>query len=379
MENDLYKKLAKHLDNLPGGFPETDSGVEIRILKRLFTPEDAELALTLTLIEEEPHVIAKRAGISAEEATKRLSEMEKKGLIYGTHSKDNIDRYMALHFIIGIWEFQVDKLNPDLVRDVDEYLPYWADVDTWKNVPQIRSIPVGEAIDSQLEITSYENAEELVDKQDKIAVAPCICRTEQQMIGKGCDKPLETCLSFGSGAEFYVRNGMGRFITKDEAFNILKQANTAGLVLSPGNSQKATFICACCGCCCGVLRTLKTYPKPAEIVSSPFVARHNKDTCIDCSVCVERCQMDALQSNNGKITLDKERCIGCGLCVTTCPTDSLILVRKPEDWQHAVPKNFTLMNIKLGQHRGKLSMGRLMKMLVKSKLDRINSPKKWNL
>jgi electron transport complex protein RnfB len=122
--DDLYKRLAKHLDNLPGGFPETDSGVELRILKRLFTPEDAELALSLSLIAEEPRVIAHRANISVEEAATRLDEMEKKGLIYGTHYKDRPPKYTALQFIVGIWEFQVNKLTPELVDDVNEYIPY---------------------------------------------------------------------------------------------------------------------------------------------------------------------------------------------------------------------------------------------------------------
>ena len=192
------------------------------------------------------------------------------------------------------------------------------------------------------------------------------------MIGKGCDKPLETCLTFGTGAEFYVRNGMGRYITKEEALSILKKANAAGLVLSPGNSQEGTFICACCGCCCGVLRTLKTYPKPATIVSSSFEAKLNKEKCVNCGVCIERCQMNALEFENDEISLNNDRCIGCGLCVTTCPTGALTLIRKPKDNKYSVPKNFVYMNIKLGQQRGKLSMGKLMKMIVKSKLDRMN-------
>jgi NAD-dependent dihydropyrimidine dehydrogenase PreA subunit len=375
MENDLYKRLAKHLDNLPGGFPETDSGVELRILKRLFTPEDAELALSLSLIAEEPRVIAHRAKISVEEASIRLDEMEKKGLIYGTHYKDSPPRYTALQFIVGIWEFQVNKLTPELVKDVDEYMPYWVNTDAWKKVPQIRSIPIDEALDSELEVMTYECAISLVQTQDRITVSPCICRTEQRMIGKGCDKPLETCLSFGDGADFYVRNGMGRSINKEEALSILKQADSAGLVLSPGNSQKANFICACCGCCCGVLRTLKNFPYPADIVSSPFKAEFNAENCIGCGVCIERCQMEALELDE-KITLDEKRCIGCGLCVTTCPTNSLKLKRKIKDIQHAVPRNFIEMNIKLGQQREKLSMGKLMKMVVKSKLDRINASKK---
>ncbi|MDF2677654.1 MAG: 4Fe-4S ferredoxin iron-sulfur binding domain protein, partial [Bacillota bacterium] len=185
MENDLYDlyhKLAKHLDNLPGGFPETNSGVEIRILKRLFTPDDAELALSLSLIAEEPHVIAHRAKISVEEAAIRLNNMEKKGLIYGTHYKDSPPKYTALQFIVGIWEFQVNKLTPELVRDVDEYMPYWVNTDVWKKVPQIRSIPIGESVDSNLEIMAYEEAIKLVETQDKITVSPCICRTEQRML-----------------------------------------------------------------------------------------------------------------------------------------------------------------------------------------------------
>ena len=377
MENnsdDLYKRLAKHLDNLPGGFPETDSGVELRILKRLFTPEDAELALSLSLIAEEPRVIAHRANISVEEAATRLDEMEKKGLIYGTHYKDRPPKYTALQFIVGIWEFQVNKLTPELVDDVNEYIPYWVNTDVWKRVPQIRSIPIDEAIDSELEVMSYESAINLVQAQDRITVSPCICRTEQRTMGKGCDKPLETCLSFGDGADFYVRNGMGRSINKEEALSILKKADAAGLVLSPGNSRKANFICACCGCCCGVLRTLKNFPHPADIVSSPFTAELNTENCIGCGICLERCQMEALKLDE-KIILDKDHCIGCGLCVTTCPTNSLKLKRKIKDIQHAVPRNFIEMNIKLGRARGKLSTGRLMKMIVKSKLDRMNASK----
>lgn len=375
MKDDVYSRLAMHLDNLPGGYPSTESGVELRILKQLFTPEDASLAIYLTLIAEEPYVIAKRAGIQVEKATEQLDNMEKKGLIYSIHTPNKAPKYIALQFIIGIWEFQVNKLNPQLVKDVGEYMKSWVDTDVWKKVPQIRSIPVEESIDNEVTVMSYEIAANLLQSQDKIAVTPCICRTEQRLIGKGCDKPVETCLSFGTGAEFYIRNGMGRLIEKEEALSILKQADSAGLVLSPSNAQHSTFICACCGCCCGVLRTLKYYPKPATIVSSAFVAEFKEQACTSCSICIDRCQMDALQLINGEITLDKERCIGCGLCVTTCPTNALCLSRKSKDDQILVPKNFIEMNIRLGQVRGRLSMGKLLGMAAKSKIDRLIAPK----
>ncbi len=375
MEDDVYISLAKHLDNLPGGFPSTESGVELRILKQLFTPDEANIALSLTLIAEEPYVIARRVGIPIEKVAEQLDVMEKKGLIYSIHTPNKPPKYIALQFIIGIWEFQVNKLNPGLVKDVNEYMKSWVDTEVWRKVPQIRSIPVGESIDNQVKVMSYEKAENLIQSQNKIVVTPCICRTEQRLIGKGCNKPLETCLSFGTGAEFYERNGMGRLITKEEALLILEQADSAGLVLSPGNAQNSTFICACCGCCCGVLRTLKYYPNPAAIVSSPFQADLDQEICSNCGICIKRCPMDALRLIDGKIILDKERCIGCGLCVTKCSTKSLSLSRRTEDSQHAVPRNFIEMNIKLGQARGKLSMGKLLGMAAKSKVDRFIAPK----
>lgn len=367
---DIYLRLAAHLDDLPGGYPSTESGVEQRILKQLFTPEEASLAVFLTLLGEEAYVIAKRAGIAPQKAAEQLESMEKKGLIYSVHSPNKAPKYIALQFIIGIWEFQVDKLTPQLVKDVGDYMASWADPDVWKKVPQIRSIPVEKSIDSEVEIMSYEKAENLIQSQKRIVVTPCICRTEQALIGKGCDKPVETCLSFGTAGEFYERNGMGRLITKEEALGVLKQADSAGLVLSPGNAQNSNFICACCGCCCGVLRTLKYYSKPGTIVSSPFVAKLNHDLCSGCGICISRCPMDALILNNRKLTLNQERCIGCGLCVTTCPRQCLNLSRKAKDKQHPVPRNFVEMNIKLGQVRGRLSMGSLVRLATKSQIDR---------
>jgi len=375
MATDLYRRLAQHLDDMPGGFPATESGVEQRILRRLFTPEDAELALSLTLLAEEPRVIARRAGIPPEEAARRLEAMEKKGLIYSIHTPGKPPQYMAQQFVVGIWEFQVNNLDPELIHDFEEYRPGLLDAEVWKKVPQLRTIPVGEAIDARMEVLAYERAEALVQAQDRFTVAPCICRREMRLVGEGCDKPLETCLSFGEAADFYQRNGLGRAITKEEALGILKEAEKAGLVLSPGNAKEPTFICACCGCCCGVLRTVKAYPQPATLVSSAFVAQVNLETCQGCGTCVERCQMEAVWLDDGKIVLEPDRCIGCGLCVTTCPTESLSLRRKPESAQPFVPKDVVDTNIKLGQARGKLTTAGMVGMVVKSKVDRLLAPR----
>ena len=205
MKQDIYQKLAQHLDDLPAGFPTTESGVELRILRRLFSPEEAAFALHLTLLPEEPRVVARRAGLPVPETARRLQEIEKKGLIYSYHPPSGAPQYGAAPFVVGIWEFQVNRLTPELIHDFEEYAPHLMQI--WEKVPQLRTIPVGESIDAQMEVMAYEQAEEIVRNHQNITVAPCICRKERQMVGEGCDKPLETCLSFGSAAAFYQRNG----------------------------------------------------------------------------------------------------------------------------------------------------------------------------
>lgn len=375
MAKDIYKKLAKHLNNLPGGFPSTESGVELRILRRLFSPEEAELALHLSPVAEEPRVIARRAKIAPEEAPRRLEEMAKKGLIYRIESEDHPTKYMSAQYAIGIWEFHVNDLTQELVRDMEEYIPTLLNLNVWKKAPQLRTIPVGQSIPVELEVMSYEKAEELVKSQEKFLVAPCICRRERNMVGEGCDRPEEACLVFGKGVDYYQRNGLGRSISQKEALDILKEADKAGLVLQPSNSQKIVNICCCCGCCCGVLRTVKRHPKPASVVSSAFVATSTPETCEGCGVCVERCQMDALRMEEDKAVLDVDRCIGCGLCVSTCPSGTLTLVRKPESEQPEVPRNFRGALMKLARVRGKLKPLSGTKIRLQSKVSRLLAAK----
>jgi Na+-translocating ferredoxin:NAD+ oxidoreductase subunit B len=368
---DVYERLGKFLDNLPAGFPPSESGVEQRILRRLFTPEEAELAMHLTLLPEEARVIARRARMPVEEVAHRLREMEKKGLVFALHEDDKPAQYMATQVVIGFFEYQVNKLDPELVRDFEEYLPVWFDADLWQKAPQMRTIPIGESIDPELEIMAYEQAESLVRAQGTFSVAPCICRQEQQVLGQGCGKPLETCLAFGKAADYYLHNAWGRAIDQAEAVDLLRRAEEEGLVLQPGNSKDGGFICMCCGCCCGILRGIKNYPKPASLVSTPFYAEHEDSLCDGCGICETRCQMEAIRVDNGKARLDLDRCIGCGLCVTTCPTNALRLVRKPAEQQRYVPRDIVDTNIRLAQARGRLGTPELVRMMVRSKVDRL--------
>ena len=209
MAPDVYTKLARHLDNLPGGFPATESGVEKRILKRLFSEEEAALALCAGVIPEEAAVVAKRAGLGREEAARRLEEMAAKGLLFSIVRPGRPILYMAAQYVIGIWEYHLNDLDEGLVRDMNEYIPHLFTPEVWSKGPQLRTIPVERSLAPEQAVMVHEQARELVKDQKKFLVAPCICRREHQMVGEGCDKPLESCLVFGWGADYYLRNGLG--------------------------------------------------------------------------------------------------------------------------------------------------------------------------
>ncbi|KIX11833.1 4Fe-4S binding protein [Dethiosulfatarculus sandiegensis] len=376
MSQDIYQKLAKHLDDLPGGFPPTEDGVELKILRRLFSEDEAALALCLTLIPENTAVVAKRAKIPVEEAEERLRELARKGLAFSIEHKGRAPLYMAAQYVIGIWEYHVKDLDPELARDMQKYIPTLFNMKTWAKAPQLRTIPIGRSLESEQKIMPYEEARELIAKRKKILVAPCICRVENKITGGKCDKPEEVCLVFGWGADYYQRNGLGRLISREEAYEILDLADKHALVLQPSNAKKIVNICCCCGCCCQILKSLKRHPKPAELVSSAFIAQLDREECLGCGLCVDRCQMDALAMVDDLAVLDADRCIGCGLCVTTCPGEALSLKRKPDDEVKNVPANMITSTLALGKARGKLGPAKLAGMQLKSKLDRLLASKK---
>jgi Na+-translocating ferredoxin:NAD+ oxidoreductase subunit B len=370
---DVYERLARFLDELPGGLPRSQSGVEVQILRKLFTPQEAEIAQKLSLLAEEAHVIAHRAGLPVEEGRHLLEELDRKRLIYCFPEEGKPRTYMAQQFLIGFWESQVDRLDRELVELFEEYLPVFAKSGVWGKAPQLRTIPVKESIPHQGVVLNYENVEAILGSHQTFAVANCICRQEMRILGHDCGKPLETCMAFDGGADYFVRTQRGRTISREEAIAIIAEAERSGLVLQPGNDRTSGNLCMCCGCCCGVLRGAKMHPRPVDMLASPFIAVVDDEKCAGCGTCLERCQMEALDLPGGTVVVDLARCIGCGLCVTTCPSEALSLRRKPEADQPRVPRNVVELNIRMAQARGKLGPGSMIRMVARSAVDRVVS------
>ena len=367
----IYKRLAVHLDSLPGGYPETDSGVELEILKKLFTPLEANLACFLTLLDEKPKVVAYRAGLSLATVRIQLKGMAAKGLIFETVDPQGDRLYMAAQFVVGIWEMQVGYLDKELADLFERYLPSLFDIETWKTVPQLRTIPVEKSIDPELQVLPYERARELIKDKTSFVVTPCICRKEKALGDQHCQKPLETCISFGREEDYLLSEGFGRKATREEVLEIMDLADQQGLVLQPNNGKEIKWICCCCGCCCGVLRTIKSFPRPNELTSSPFTLSVDIDVCDGCKKCIKCCQMSAITVVDKKVVWETERCIGCGLCVTSCQTGTLRLLRKPAATLPKVPKNIVDASLQTLKLREKAHWPDLVKLWLRSKRDRV--------
>ena len=346
---DVYQKLAIHLDNLPAGFPATDTGIEIRILRRLFSSQEARIAVALTMLPEPTAAIAARLGMDAGQLAPQLDKMSRKGLIFRISKAEPL--YMAAQFVIGIWEYHVNDLDPDLIEDFNAYAPFlikrWNDQKT----KQLRVIPISKSLSPGMEIMPYEAAEEIIKTQSRIVLSPCICRKEQKMVGAGCDNLLEACLSFGSAARYYEDNGLGRRISREEALATLQKGIESGLVLQPGNSQRVVNICMCCGCCCQILKNIKKLPYPAKIVNSNYHATIDQQACVGCGICQDRCHMDAIALEN-VAQVDLNRCIGCGVCVPACDARAISLCAKPLDEKWIPPVSLVDTYLNMARERG---------------------------
>jgi Pyruvate/2-oxoacid:ferredoxin oxidoreductase delta subunit len=326
---EIYKRLREFLDHLPGGYPSTPTGVELRILKKLFDPGEAEVFMHLKPFPEPPTAVAERMGRDPLEMAGILEKMASKGLVYRLRRGEEA-YYMAIHFVVGIYEFQVGNLDRELAEMMEQYLPYLRRLWEGLRTSQFRVVPIQEAIDDAQKVATYDRIRELVAGQELIAVAPCICRREKRILGEGCDRPEETCFVFGASARYYLENGIARQVGVVEALRILDEAEENALVLFPNNAVQLLNVCCCCGCCCGVLRSLKAMEKPAEKVLARYRARVDRESCTHCGTCLERCQMEAIAERGEGIEILQDRCIGCGLCVPTCPQGAIRLEVKED-------------------------------------------------
>jgi len=335
---DVYRKLQEHLDKMPIGFPTTKSGSDIRILKKLFTPEEAKVATFLkfgwerdleTLDTIFSRVVDNK--ISKEVLEDILDEMGRKGLIM-TKNDSEQKYYGNALLMVGIFEFQVNRLDKDFIEDFHDYFDEgWLPETLRLKGAQLRTIPVEKSIEIKQNVSDFDKVQELFKTTDgPYMVANCICKQLKDIEEQPCKvtNRREVCMGFGHAAKLYIDQGWGREITKEEAISILKQNQEDGLVLQADNSQKLTFLCSCCSCCCEGLSRFLKIPNPGKMMISNYFAEVDADYCTGCGTCIEICPMEAITLVDDVAKIKQKRCIGCGNCVAKCPSEAISLKKK---------------------------------------------------
>jgi electron transport complex protein RnfB len=348
LSDHVYERLATALDNLPNGFPRTSSNVEIRLLKKIFSPEEASLAGQLGGSMESVDVIAKRIGHSFKKAETELMEMAKRGLLW--HRKEGGKRFFRLApFIVGIYESQMESMDHEFAHLIEDYMANGGAAGIMKPHPALhRVIPAQKAVKSEW-ILPYDDVKAILLESKTFRLRDCICRVQQDHIGRKCDFPLRTCLSFSSAESQPSQYN----ISKDEALAFMDRAEEMGLVHTVSNVINGFgYVCNCCGCCCGILRGITDWGIENSVAHANYYSTIDADECSNCGACRKRCQVHAISESNGISVVDRRLCIGCGLCVTGCPDGAVKLEKVSEEEIVKPPVDFEAWGHERLRNRG---------------------------
>jgi Pyruvate/2-oxoacid:ferredoxin oxidoreductase delta subunit len=338
MPAEVYQRLCETMAKRGGEYPGKDIPEFYALVEALFTPEEAEVLIAVPRGYHPASAIATEMGKPEQEVTPVLEAMADKGLC-GAGKMGDVIFYGTLAFMPGIFELQYmrgtqtakDKQLARLIHD------YKKAVDETKGPPQVkfpttRVIPVDRKIQAGNTIHTYDQVAAYIEKYEPLSVSTCYCRHEAKLLDENddCGKPNEVCMQFGMGAQFVIDRGMGRKISKEEAMDILKKCEEAGLVHSAINRQEIEWLCNCCNDHCVILKKALALPKPGIALNSGFQPVRDPELCEACGTCIERCPAAALTMGANDVPqVDLDRCIGCGVCATGCPKEAITLVERP--------------------------------------------------
>ena len=313
-----------------------------QILESIVTEEEAAF---LSKLSQSPFLetldrIAGKTGLAPDQAQARLETLADKGMVY-IREKDGRKQYARLPMFPGWAELQLMKggYDPQSRKMAQLFHAYQHEGFSEKSLrlvkePIMRTIPVGEYVPVGQVIQPYENVKELILSKKQKGLTTCFCRHEKELIGQGCGRPKDVCMTLGPFADYLIARGYARRADNAEMLEALERAEEAGLVHICDNiAEKINFVCNCCGCCCGILESVNKYDIPGVVANSDYIIQHDPEACINCGDCVERCQMFALkmEGDDQELKVDLKRCIGCGSCIRACEEDALALKHRPDD------------------------------------------------
>jgi ferredoxin len=365
----VYDRLQQRLDaNLTGAPP---SPVFIQILKLLYSPQEAEIARQLPSLPTSLEKLSRKCSIPSAELDQVLTRMAQRGLVMDLSQGEK--RYYSLPpVVIGFFEFTFMRVRDDvplaeLAKLFDQYMNesdafaravFEGETQPGRALIHEEALPTGDFH----EILDWERSSQVIRNASAINVSFCSCRHKASHLGKACGRPQETCLTLDYSAETMARMGIGRNISPDEALVILESSKAQGMVQVGDNVQQhPSFICNCCGCCCGMIQAIRTFNLRSAIVTSNWIMQVDQEKCRGCGKCVKVCPVGALElviqkvngQNRAWAAIDEGLCLGCGVCSTACPNGGVTFrARAPRVY---TPEDMYDKTVSMAIERGKLA------------------------
>lgn len=356
---DTYERLRLLLS--PQGFATLPKHeLTDKLLTNLYAEAEAELVTTcFSKFREKASFekIRELTGLPETEVSDMLQHMLETGKIRRERGTD----YYMLAYLPGVFEdyFTVNTDSPEKMKKVAEAhralqkVAFSPETDYplkespdfnsnagWRFVPAVepvsRTLEVNETIDTEHQILPFEVLEKQLSKYDIFSVTKCSCRNMAKLAGEPCQKTDEDfCFQAGPSAKGAIKAGIGKELNYVEAMELLKRAAKTGLVHSTLNMQDTpTFICNCCSCCCGALRSIKDLKFRGGASRTNFAPVINHEECTLCETCIDMCPIEVMsidgEGAEDKVTIDRNFCIGCGVCAANCPTEA-ISIEKTSD------------------------------------------------
>jgi ferredoxin len=360
---DLYQRLAVHLEHLTMGYPYTDELIEL--LKEMFSPAEARTAMAipndlapLQVVSKEK--IAARADLPLSEVVEALESMAARNMLFTAPTRDGATGYALLQIGYGLpqtffWGGKQDETAKRMAKLVLSYfkVPITQKIYGGVKTKSFKYTPGNMRIEIPMQgVMPYEQIGSIVDAATKIAVAHCPCRMSAKILGRSdCQHSLEVCVKYDEMAEFVIDRGLAREISRDEAHRIMENSEKEGLVHMVDNAQgQIKHTCNCCGHYCwnvGIIRRRKV-PRD-QLMAVYFIRETELDECIGCGACADICPVNAVQLVEDKPRVDPDWCIGCGVCATECPAGVISIKRRRED---KGPRDFAQLHHQIKTEKG---------------------------
>jgi len=311
----------------------------LEFVRHAFTEEEAGAARHLGLFRgKTAAVVARSERRPVEQILPVLDLMENEKRLIVSSGNKAAKRYRILPIVPGMFENALMVHSPETLTDwhrrfielFETLYESGFSLDYQERpTPAVRYLPVGRAIEAQPLALPTDKLAEVMDRYKVFAVANCQCRMAMQVLGQGCGKPIFNCMTMGLWAERSIVSGAMRQVSKKEALEIKREAESHGMVNWMMNVRDARgqSSCSCCGCCCHALRMINEFSSPGGIAPPHFMPRLDAARCVACGRCARVCPMGAIVVDLEAMKKTppvvpwrhlRERCSGCGLCTVAC-------------------------------------------------------------